>query len=204
MIRFFKNKVKYLISPKYAYLKRFDAGCGDVVVDLGANVGEVSEYFCAKGAKVYAYEPNPHAFDVLSRRLGQKSNVFLHKAAVSNFTGSSKLWLHENHKDSEVGFSQSGSLQAEKENVSDDSVEVDVLNIKGVLDQHESIKILKIDIEGGEYDIMDEVLSQCHKIDHVLLETHEKKSPIFQEKNEFLLKNIRASGFAEKIHTDWF
>jgi FkbM family methyltransferase len=41
-------------------------------VDVGANVGDVSEGLLEAGYEVYAFEPNPSAFARLSERLGQR------------------------------------------------------------------------------------------------------------------------------------
>ena len=35
---------------------------GDLVIDCGANVGKVTDYFSSKGATVIAFEPNQFAF----------------------------------------------------------------------------------------------------------------------------------------------
>ena len=204
MIRALKKSIKYVVSEKYIYLRQFSVNAGDIVIDLGANVGEISEYFVAKGAIVKAYEPNPHAFKILEKRLAKKKNITLYQSAVSNFTGTSNLYLFKDHMVDEVKFSQASSLQAEKENVSEDSVEVDVVNIKDILAEHDKIKLIKIDIEGGEYDIMDDIIDNIEKIDHVLLETHEKKNKAFRKKNDLLLAKIKDRGLENKIYMDWF
>lgn len=204
MIRAVKTRIKHLVSPKYAYLNKFLVRSGDVVVDFGANVGEVAEYFLARGARVEAYEPNPYALELLERRIGRNRNARIFPVAVSDFTGKSKLWLHKLHRESEVLYSQGGSLRPEKANVSEDYVEIDVLGIADVLERYAHIRLLKIDIEGGEYEIMDDVLKNMNKIDIVLLETHESKGEGFRQKNETLMDKIEKSGFRDRIFTDWF
>lgn len=201
-----KNFVKRFISPKILYLRKFDIRKGDVVIDLGANVGEVSSYFLQKNAIVVAYEPNPYAFELLKKKTANTNKtITLVQSAVSNFTGTSKLWLHQDHKQSEVGFSQGSSLKQEKDNVSkNDFVEVNVVNIKDVLASHSHIRLLKIDIEGGEYDIIDDVLEYADKIDYILLETHENKSDVFAQKNKVLCEKIAKSPYKSKFYTDWF
>lgn len=204
MMRAIKKRIKFLISPKYKYLDRFQISSGDVVIDLGANVGEVAEYFLLKDAQVYAYEPNTHAYAILQKRLHNDPRAHLHASAVSNFNGTSKLWLHNKHDESEVEFSQAGSLQAEKSNVGDDFIEVDVLDIKDVLKAHDHIRLIKIDIEGGEYEIIDDLLAAADKIDYILLETHGHKNEAFREKEIDLQGKISASPHKDKIFTDWF
>ena len=41
---------------------------GDVIIDCGANIGSVTSLFARSGAIVYAFEPNPLSFTILSRR----------------------------------------------------------------------------------------------------------------------------------------
>lgn len=203
-MRQLKTAFKHIFYPQYKYLRRFDIKPGDVVIDLGANIGDVSEYFLCKKAHVYAYEPNPHAFQALKARISNYNNAHLIEAAVSDCEEISKLFLHNDHKKSEIGFSQASSLKSEKSNLSSDYVEVGTVDIKTVLKNHPRIRLLKIDIEGGEYDIMDHVLENAGKIDTILLETHEKKYPEFREKGEALAKKIDQSPYKDRIYTDWF
>lgn len=191
--------LKHGLSPKFCYLRKFAVQGGDVVIDLGANVGEVSEYFLARGADVHSFEPNPYAFEILKQRA---SKARLYQAAVSNYNGQAKLWLHNQHNESEIVFSQSGSLQKEKQNVSEDSVGVEVIDIETILEHHPRIKLIKIDIEGGEYDIMPTILRNIDRIDYVLLETHGAKNPAFAAREAELMSAI--SPYKDKIFTDWF
>ena len=64
---------------------------GDVVIDCGANVGEVSARLVATGATVIAFEPDPYAFEKLSERVAGCDNVTLHQQAVSTEAGTLRL-----------------------------------------------------------------------------------------------------------------
>src|SRR4051794_32403355 len=48
---------------------------GDILVDCGANVGDVTSSFARTGATVYAFEPDPLCFSVLSKRFSLTPNV---------------------------------------------------------------------------------------------------------------------------------
>jgi FkbM family methyltransferase len=199
-----KIALKHLFSPRYKYLRRYEINPGDIVIDLGANVGQETEYFLRKKAEVFAYEPNPHAFSQLQKNAGSYDKARLFPKAVSNYNGKSQLFLHRDHGKSEVEYSQASSLRGEKNNLSGDNVEVEIIDIRDVLAAHKKIRLLKIDIEGGEYDIMDAVLENANKIDYILLETHEAKYPEFREKGEILQKKIQESPYKNRICTDWF
>ena len=47
----------------------------DVLIDCGANVGEVTSRFARTGAVVYAFEPNPICYSVLAHRFRAMPNV---------------------------------------------------------------------------------------------------------------------------------
>ena len=48
---------------------------GDIMIDCGANVGEILSPFAMMGATVLAYEPNRYAFDKLSQKFKHMKNV---------------------------------------------------------------------------------------------------------------------------------
>ena len=50
------------IKPSYNCL---ELGEGDIVLDIGANIGAFSKYAMEKGAYVYAYEPEPENYELL-------------------------------------------------------------------------------------------------------------------------------------------
>ena len=62
------NRVAYLISYiKLIPLLRKDLS-GTVVLDCGANQGEIAALFAKTKAEVYAFEPDPIAYSLLSKR----------------------------------------------------------------------------------------------------------------------------------------
>ena len=74
-------------------------GPNDIAIDCGANVGEVTEVMARRGAKVYAFEPNPYAFDVLQKRFADNPRVICLKKAVSDRDDVLKLFLHARRLD---------------------------------------------------------------------------------------------------------
>ncbi len=49
----------------------------DLALDLGANMGVVTEQLAATGADVIAYEPDPFAFATLTQKFSEMANVTL-------------------------------------------------------------------------------------------------------------------------------
>jgi FkbM family methyltransferase len=139
------------------YERRFDAALlshiepGDVIWDVGANVGLYTEKFLARTGpegKVVAFEPAPACFDVLSQKFKHTTNVILEPAALSssNTTGLMRMAsdpLGATHQLMDDGTADGGA-----------SVPVTVLTADAYVEGSKNIpNVIKIDVEGFEYDV---------------------------------------------------
>jgi FkbM family methyltransferase len=128
--------LRYLVDP------------GKTSVDAGANKG-VYTYFLSKLSKhVYAYEPNPKLFDILSRSV-TRPNVTLSRAALSDVNGTDTLLVPKGRK----GYSnQRASLRKGK--FTGPCGEVEVATRR--LDDEDvgRVGFLKIDVEGFEKNVL--------------------------------------------------
>ena len=75
------------------------AGPNDVVIDAGANVGDVTSRCARTGATVHAFEPNPLCHAILKRRFAGLSNVTVHHAGVMDRRCSLALSTPKAHDD---------------------------------------------------------------------------------------------------------
>ncbi|MEM0982798.1 MAG: FkbM family methyltransferase [Planctomycetota bacterium] len=125
---------------------------GDVAIDAGANVGEVTKQLVDLGAIVHAYEPHPAAFERLEKRFGGHDRVTLHHAALSDRSGTTQLYLHQNSAQDPVYWSTGSSLMAGKRNVNPEtSVEVPAVDIaEAVRTIGAPVRLIKMDVEGAE------------------------------------------------------
>ena len=180
---------------------------GHLVIDAGANIGRMSFILGLRGATVHAFEPNPVAFDALSRTLKQWPNITVHNAAVSDRDGEASLFLHEQHKENEVVFSTGSSLKAEKTNVlQNDSVSVQTVDLARFIDDlPRPVHLLKMDIEGAEVDVIPHLVSKrsFDRIKNAVVETHEIKNPPLREPTEAMRKMIQDAGLSQKVRLDW-
>lgn len=128
------------------FLKR-QVKSGDVVVDLGANIGYYTLLFAkwvgAKG-KVYAFEPEPENFEILKKNveLNGYKNVVLENKAVGERSGKAKLYLSEENSGDHRTFGD-GARRV---------VEVDQVALDDYFGRHKGkIDLIKMDIQGAEY-----------------------------------------------------
>ena len=198
-----RNKKNYQFIDKEVK-KRFDghdlALKNSIVIDLGANRGDFSNWAIRQGAFVIAFEPDKKAFTALFNRLGKQENFHPINAAVSNKTSFADLYFHKNRMFDPIGYSISSSLIEEKDNIDKNNFSrVLVFNLGEFLKEFK-IKLIKIDIEGAEQSIWPVIERSFANIEFLLLEIHETNS------NEFsttIVDFIQRNNLASKWKIDW-
>jgi FkbM family methyltransferase len=127
------------------FLDNFNIKDGDVVYDMGANIGAFS-IACSNYnvKKIYAFEPHPEIFDHLSYNLDKYGkNATSFNNAIAGMFSKVKFGT----KETTVGSS-----------ISDNGTfEVDTINLEKFVASNnlELPTYLKIDIEGAEYDFFE-------------------------------------------------
>jgi FkbM family methyltransferase len=140
-------------------------GHPDVVFDLGANVGFATLYFTREhpAARIVAVEADPHTYRRLVRNVGRLPGVVALNRAVTvrdgpvtffSSAGSSILSALERHSDEDQAVQVTGS-----------TLET-LMKETGV----ERIGLLKVDIEGGEFDLLR--TAPLERVDEIIAEVH--------------------------------
>jgi FkbM family methyltransferase len=120
---------------------------GDVVLDVGANIGYYSLLFArlvGPEGKVFAFEPDPTNFGLLTRNVRRNgyANVVAVPAAVGDRTGKLRLYLCEDNRGDHRTY-DSGDGRP--------SVEVDVVRLDDYLKDFERpVAFVKMDVQGSE------------------------------------------------------
>ena len=126
-----------------------------IFIDIGAWIGPYTLIAASMGMKVYAFEPDKVAFQELKKNI--ELNNFKHKPKIFNFGLSkldSKAYLYSNTDD--FGKSESGLINYKNQG-NTKKTQIELKNFSNEINKIKSnnlnnqIKILKIDIEGGEF-----------------------------------------------------
>lgn len=120
-------------------------------VDIGAWIGPTVLYASRLCRKVTAFEPDPHAYNYLQQnlKLNNVGNAQTYCLGVGQETGTRRLQAqHGTPGDSTSSLLDSGGRGH--------SMEVPIWNWKKIVDELEigPIDLLKIDIEGGEFEVL--------------------------------------------------
>jgi len=120
---------------------------GDVVLDLGANIGYYTLIFAkivGKNGKIFAFEPDQTNFSLLKKNveINRYKNILLIRKAVIDRMGTAKLYLSDYNKGSHSIF----NLESRKKFIQVETIRLDdyFKNYNGKID------FIKMDIEGAE------------------------------------------------------
>jgi FkbM family methyltransferase len=177
---------------------------GDICIDCGANVGEISEKFAARGARTYAFEPDPWSFGKLSARLQDRSNVTLFNKAVGVEEGSIEFFRDAAFADQPDLHSLASSVYPRPDR-EQTSVKVEVIDLIAFIRSLEvPVKILKMDIEGAEVEVLEKLIEEgmAAQIGHVFVETHELQFAELLESTARLRRTVSDNGLGH-INLDW-
>lgn len=178
------------------------------VIDLGANIGNISEIMAKTGANVIAFEPSSRAFEQLTKYVKPYSNVTIYNQAAGIQERGVKLFLNQETREKPgLDLTQSSSLFAEKPNVScdiyDETLEIDFADYVKNLDTE--VEILKVDIEGYEIPLINHLIDTdaISLINNIYVETHETQFPSLLQDTLLLKERIEKLGISSKFRFDW-
>jgi len=177
-----------------------------VVIDCGANTGKISSFLSITGATVYAFEPDPIAFESLQKNCGKRKNINCINKGVWNKNAILKLFRHTEMMNNEQAFTVGSSIVDTKKNISTDlSVEIEVINlVEFIQSLNLKVDLVKIDVEGAETEILQSIINEdAHKLFKTMyVETHETKIPGQEEDLKKIKLLMKQKGIAN-IKLNW-
>ena len=161
-----------------------------VVFDIGANIGLWTAYILERGAKyVYSFEPNRLAFKQLEHNFEKNENVSIIPKGIY-------------HKHSKIPFYVDATNSLVSSVVNGDgkvlAYEIDTLTIDEIIKNNNigQIDLLKMDIEGAEFDIFDNISEETmSKINSLLIEYHDFYFPDGSHKVDNLVAQLEDFGY---------
>ena len=169
-----------------------------IFIDGGANVGSsiklfLSKYPNAKGFEIHSFEANPNVFKTLEKN---KGNATTYNIALYN---------QDTQLDFYIGNSLSSSIRSDKTtgSLSKTPIKVEAIDLARFIKlnfSEEDYIVLKLDVEGAEYDILPHLLDEgifdgwC---DELFGEWHHNKLKMTTSDEHLeLVKRLKDKGFS--------
>jgi FkbM family methyltransferase len=197
---FFKNPPKFKIDVKFKTERHgsiyggwnikkkslnkdsiiYSFGVGE---DISFDISLIKQYNC----QIYAFDPVPRVQNWLSTQIIPLEFNFFN-FALFNYDGVLKIFAPEN----ESNISHTIMLNSEK-----NALNVKCYNLKTIqlMLKHSNIDLLKMDIEGFEYDVIDDIIKNNIKPKQILLEFHHFYPTIGNIKTELYINKIKQYGY---------
>lgn len=120
------------------------------------------------GADLYAFDPTPESIEWIEKE-GTPDNFHFFPVGISDMDGLEKFYLPKDNR------SISGSTTMRKE-LEEDHILVEMKKLSTIMKDlgHERIHILKMDIEGSEFDVVPQILKEGIKFDQLCIELHNR------------------------------
>lgn len=122
----------------------------DHCIDIGCHRGDILELMLqfAPEGKHYAFEPIPHLFNKLKENYGNKVHVFPY--ALSDKNGNTTFHFVKNAP----AYSGIKKRRYDISNPDIFEIEVELKKLDDIIHEKEQIHFIKIDVEGGELDVL--------------------------------------------------
>jgi FkbM family methyltransferase len=164
----------------------YSLGVGD---EIDFDLSIIDKY----GVTVHGFDPTPSSIDMLDNA-DLPDRFHFHPWAVTAEDGSLKFYprLKKDGSKSDVMY----TMIAEEETI-DDVIEVPAYSLSTIAEKlgHERIDLLKMDIEGAEYEVLDGLLASPIKPTQLLVEFHHRFAGIGLEKTADVIKRLRDDGY---------
>jgi len=155
----------------------YSIGIGE---DASFDIDFMKEY---KNCKIFAFDPTPKSIEWMKKqKLPQNFNICPY--GISSKTGEQKMFLPQNKNH------VSGSMYELEHLSKDDTITVKMKRIEDILREygHEYVDIIKMDIEGGEFSVLENMNFKRINCGQIVLEFHEQ---FFKDGKELMEKAIK-------------
>lgn len=195
-VPYYINYLEYFIQGKYSAWfdgnKKFHT-----VVDVGANIGIFTEFLIRNkiARKVYSIECDEVALNDLKRNYEFNDNVKVIGKALSHSNDPITFYhcpensvISSTIPPTKVAHHRAGLLGSCE-------IKVETITIKDLVKELGHINLLKIDIEGAEYKVIEDLDPlTCKYIDNLFIECHFFESD-YKEKYASLLSKVKSIGY---------
>ncbi len=175
---------RFCVCPDYLNESSvvYSFGCGD-------NISFDLELIDRFDVAIFAFDPTPKAIEWLNRQSVPKKFHF-HEIGLSHYDGIA--YFQPPGNPDHVSYSM--DIEGNRD---DDRIQAEVNRLSSIIKKlgHNRIDLLKIDIEGSEYRVIDDILKSGTRIGQLLVEFHHGIGGIPNNHTTQAINKLRQSGY---------
>ena len=159
-------------------------------VGIGEDVSFDLELIDKIKCNIYPFDPTPKAVNFVERNISDNRFIFS-KFGLSNISNHLTFYLPKNDKH------VSGSLKKLKTVSKDKTIQLEFKTLSDIMKMfnHDTISLLKMDIEGAEYDIISDILDNQIQIKQMVVEFHPQLIEDGKSKTQKIIKDLFKAGY---------
>lgn len=153
--------------------------------DASFDIGMIDKF----GVKIHAFDPTPKSIEWVKRQ-GFPAGFLMHEYGIASFDGNVRFNPPEN-------ADQVSHTLLDKPSTEARAIVVPVKRLTTIMKElgHNKIDILKMDIEGAEYDVVDDLLKSEIRPQQLLVEFHHRFPNVGAEKSKDAIRKLKSSGY---------
>jgi FkbM family methyltransferase len=183
-------------EPPAPVAQLLDSNPAPAILDLGGNIGLFGLYALSRwpGSTIRSFEPDPTNLSLLTRTV--EANGFRDRWSVAEFAVANRAaemdFVAGLSADSHLS-GEGRSANEEEGNGAGDGRSI-VVRTVDLFAQDPRADLLKMDIEGGEWTILDDRRFASLEVDALVLEWHARGCP-YPDPHDATLRLLRAAGY---------
>lgn len=157
---------------------------------IGKDISFDAEIISRKKVTVYAFDPTPASLEWLDQQELPKEFI-VHPYGLADYDGTATFHIPKNPN--HVSHSIIGSQVTQNT-----TVNVDVMRIPSIMKKlnHEHLDLLKMDIEGAEYSVVNDMLKSGVRPSILLIEFHHRFKSVGAKKTKDCVDSLRQTGYS--------
>ena len=200
-----KNKVEHLFKTVNCDYKWYGGSYGgfyinpslltsdSIVYSFGIGKDVSFDKTCIKKHKcrIFAFDPTPKSIDYIQNQVPSNLFTFFDFGITDTESGVIDFYLPVNPN------GVSGSLVKTNDVNPNNTIKVKMKTFDDIVRElrHKHIDVIKMDIEGSEYAVLEEILASEIKVDQLLIEFHDRLFDQENYKSKKIVKKMNENGY---------